>query len=115
MRKTLVLWLHVAHVALLLVAALVDRPDGPSTQRRPDALDARRLPELDPHCAEAMASGAAGVVGRPDASPYYSMPVWRPDPPVRCAATAIGPDRTDQRTSEAALYVSPHAHAAAPR
>jgi hypothetical protein len=95
MRRALVLSIHIAHVALLLITAL------------DDARHRRSAPQLPTPIVEFADASAV---------PDCPMPVWRPDPNVRYAAMVIRVDPIDaDRRAEAAPCVNSYAHAAAPR
>jgi hypothetical protein len=114
MRKTLGVWIHVAHGALLLIAALNDPRERPSTRVQADPLAPRPLPRVDRNNEDATAD-AVEVLPRAEVVPHCPMPVWRPDLNVRYAGMAIGVDRPTQHASEPPPCVNPYSHAATSR
>jgi hypothetical protein len=97
MRRAVGLCIHLAHVGLLLIAAL-----GESRVRRSARM------EIEPDLAN---EGLTAIAG----APQCSMPIWRPDPNVRYAALAIhvDPPAHDAATSRAAPCVNEYDRSAA--
>lgn len=107
MKRALAVSAHVAHVALLLIAALDDARDHQSPAHA-------RTGPVQPHDV-----ATAGVINRArsaDGAPHCPMPVWRPDPAVRYAAMVIGVDPAAAGPRPApAPCVNSYSHAVTPR
>ena len=97
MPRSYAAWIHLTHVALLLIAALDDaqrdsRPRRQAARPAPDPFTIR--PPSDPRARhDGRTSGR--LAPSAEAAPRCPMPVWQPDPNVRYAVRVIGLERAD--------------------
>jgi hypothetical protein len=106
MRQALGVLLHLAHVALLLIAVLDDSRVRRSTRPDLDRLARESsIAHYDP-TRDQMEPDVASA-------PRCPMPVWQPNPNVTYAAMVIGVDRVAAGVAGPAPCINPYARTAA--